>query len=248
MFFFFISLIDPKNVNLASEETNVSRASDILLWDAIRTAYTNPIKQTPTLRSSSEHSRICERIPSSGPHVTSNMGRTTSDGATESKYVEFPRCARTIFSGLRRINVSVAFISSSFSFLNVSLFRCSAVAPNNVPPSKKTVGSKTCCFCASRSRAASSSFRLNGFTLMRSKIPVRNSAGRSELSAPMPRFMFLNASGVIFFSGLMLGLCKSVFSMITENAKMNAVSADGKISGFCVVNFSANFSIMRSIF
>lgn len=49
----------------------------------------------------------------------------------------------------------------------------------------------------------------------------------------MPRLFLTKESTVIFRSSLILGLCRSVFSMIIENAKMNAVSAVANTLGFC---------------
>mmetsp|Transcript_86463 Transcript_86463/g.222710 ORF Transcript_86463/g.222710 Transcript_86463/m.222710 type:complete len:321 (-) Transcript_86463:611-1573(-) len=62
----------------------------------------------------------------------------------------------------------------------------------------------------------------------------------------MPRLFRTNSSFVILF--LTPGLCKSVCNMISENESTKAQSAFANLSALSEQNFSANFSIMRSIF
>mmetsp|Transcript_72856 Transcript_72856/g.109912 ORF Transcript_72856/g.109912 Transcript_72856/m.109912 type:complete len:217 (-) Transcript_72856:2535-3185(-) len=185
-----------------------------------------------------------------GPHVTSNIGLTTSAGATPSMAV-----VTAIVLPLRRlISCSVTDIISSRSFLNFARFRSSDDVPKipapRYPPLSPNIvkEAESMAFACTFSRAASSSFRENGFVLIRSKMPVKKSSGKSVPFSPIPLLFRMNESSVMRRSGLIDGLCKSVFSMMTENAKINAVSALGKISIFCLVKRWANFSMIRSIF
>mmetsp|Transcript_12389 Transcript_12389/g.35962 ORF Transcript_12389/g.35962 Transcript_12389/m.35962 type:complete len:248 (-) Transcript_12389:3347-4090(-) len=119
MFLCFISLMEPRNVKLASELMNVSRARDIPPCAAMRMAYTNPFRQTDVLRTSLENSSTCDRIPIIGPHVTSNIGLTTSAGETLSvsmSLLPVPLAAARDLAGRRRISCSVAASISSRSF------------------------------------------------------------------------------------------------------------------------------------
>mmetsp|Transcript_31389 Transcript_31389/g.35123 ORF Transcript_31389/g.35123 Transcript_31389/m.35123 type:complete len:220 (+) Transcript_31389:163-822(+) len=188
----------------------------------------------------------CDKVPIIAPHVTSNIGLTTWAGSTAS--VKFS-CDWAVLPFLRRINNSVAWTISSRSFLNLAFLRSSTVMPNSPAPSNPPFSPSACEVpSATFSRAASSSFKEKGFSLIPAKIPAKNSCGKSEPFSPIPRLLRTNESRVIRRSSLMEGLCKSVFNMMTEKAKIKAVSAEVKTSGFFRVYRSANFSIIRSIF
>mmetsp|Transcript_1720 Transcript_1720/g.4434 ORF Transcript_1720/g.4434 Transcript_1720/m.4434 type:complete len:220 (-) Transcript_1720:2007-2666(-) len=188
----------------------------------------------------------CDSVPMMAPHVTSNMGFTTWAGSTAS--VRFSALvARSFF---RRMSDSVADTMSSRSFMNFCFFLSSAVVPNNPAPRRPPLSPSRLLkvSVSTFSRAASSSLSEKGFSLMRSKILVKKAGSRSVPSFPIPRLFRMNESVVIRRSSLIDGLCRSVLSMMTEKARMKAVSADGKTSGFWLVNRSANFSMIRSIF
>mmetsp|Transcript_34244 Transcript_34244/g.81927 ORF Transcript_34244/g.81927 Transcript_34244/m.81927 type:complete len:378 (+) Transcript_34244:2513-3646(+) len=258
MFLLFISLIEPSVVNLASELTNVFRARDIPLCAEIRIEYMKPLRHRVVMVSSDDASSTCDKVPMRGPHVTSNMGFTTSEGETESMFwlvdaaTEEP-CDpfrdKDFVVGFFLKSCSAAAIISSRSWRNFSRFFSSALDPNKEGPSKTNSDSNVLALLSlsAFSLASSSSFSENGFSLIRLKMPRRKSSGRSPPSA-MPLLFRKNDSIVIRRSSLMLGLCRSVFSMMTENPRINAVSGEGNTSLFWRVKRSANFSMILSIF
>mmetsp|Transcript_47767 Transcript_47767/g.57834 ORF Transcript_47767/g.57834 Transcript_47767/m.57834 type:complete len:206 (-) Transcript_47767:797-1414(-) len=176
------------------------------------------------------------------------MGLITSLGLMSSVPVTFLLLAELAFFGLLLNSCSLAFIISSFSFRNFSLRRSSAFPPKKGAASKTNILCNSVDSAAAAARASSSSLRVNGLASMRLNMPSSISTGRSPPSTLIPRLFRMKLSSVIFFSCLMLGLCKSVFNIITLKPKINAVSADENTSSFCLVNRSANFSMIRSIF
>ena len=190
------------------------------------------------LFSSSDVSRTCAREPMRAPQVTLNIGFTTLAGDIDSlswaaAALEALSAALLLFGRLLN-SCSDAAIISSRSLRNFSFFLSSVLEPKKPGASKNEDASKASA-PPSFARASSSSFKVKGLAWIRLKIPSKNSLGRSPPSTDMPRLFRMNPSIVIRFSGLMLGLCRSVCNMITEKARMKAVSAEGNTSSFCRV-------------
>mmetsp|Transcript_8611 Transcript_8611/g.26413 ORF Transcript_8611/g.26413 Transcript_8611/m.26413 type:complete len:394 (+) Transcript_8611:4289-5470(+) len=199
-----------------------------------------------------KRSKAWENADSAGPHATSNiLGAASAAAFARSalllKWVTAmpsgenagrvaPFCWRSSDTDARTM--------SSRSRWKASALRRDGFGPR--PNCWKTVALWTW-RSASASLAFLSSSSVMGADLMRSKIASRNSGSRS-LSFAMPRLFFRKPSLVMRFSSLMAGLCRSVCSMITENASTKATSADGKTVLLKAQYRSANFSIMRSIF
>ena len=154
----------PNVVNFAREFMNVSLAKDIPLWDANCTEYMIAFKQSLILVYSSDFSRICDNVPSNGPHVTSNIGLITSEGATKfmkSFFSLSSACFVELCTGRCLRSCSDALIISSFSFLNFSRFRSVALVRKLKKDESKEYISEFCAFIVAL--ASSSSFREKGF-------------------------------------------------------------------------------------
>mmetsp|Transcript_9999 Transcript_9999/g.34492 ORF Transcript_9999/g.34492 Transcript_9999/m.34492 type:complete len:252 (-) Transcript_9999:301-1056(-) len=201
-------------------------------------------------------SSACENAESAGPHATSNIfGATSAAVARPARFGAPALDASPEGKALKagrdwRRSVTDARTMSSRSRTNASARRRCGVGPPRpkAPPMDWASWlAAVPSFAASFSRSRSSSAKVMGASLMRSKISSRNAPSRSA-PLQMPRLLRRKPSLVIFFSSLTAGLCKSVWSMITENARTNATSADGKTALFNAQYRSAYFSIMRSIF
>mmetsp|Transcript_17210 Transcript_17210/g.49113 ORF Transcript_17210/g.49113 Transcript_17210/m.49113 type:complete len:278 (+) Transcript_17210:2587-3420(+) len=196
-------------------------------------------------------SSACEKADKPGPQATSNIFAAAAtlfagDGFENSSVAE--SCLKAAKAGRapwrmawtdERTMASLSLLKASARLRRVaSLFRPKAALMDEATEVEA---------CSSFSRNLSSSASVMGAALMRSKISSRNWASRS-LPLHIPLLLRRKPSFVIFFSSLMAGLWRSVWSMMTENANTNATSADGNTSLFSAQYRAAKVSMMRSIF
>mmetsp|Transcript_24347 Transcript_24347/g.73119 ORF Transcript_24347/g.73119 Transcript_24347/m.73119 type:complete len:548 (-) Transcript_24347:1121-2764(-) len=222
MFFCFISFTVANNVNFAKDWTKASRSVSMSKRAATRMQCLKPSMHNSTvLAVSSDISSSTANVARYEHQATSNSGRTWS-----------AHCA-----------VTYVWLLDSF-FLRISVARCVMLSVSRT--NNSCFWWAFCAACVSnRDLASSSSFSEIGLVSTLSYSRSRESRGKSWLSL-MPRLLLTNWSLVILF--LTPGLCRSVCNMISANDRTKAQSAFANVSGLSWQYFSANFSIMRSIF
>ena len=170
------------------------------------------------MTASSQVSNISLSTPMMGAHTTSNIGRTYASP----ELLETLRTNTLVFFDAC-LNIASPFLTISFlSSLKASLRLLSVEV-------WKTLNCTTSSFLF---LLPTSCVIEIGAAAIRSYISNNISSGSSP-SADIPLFCFTNCSLVILLSSFIAGLCKLVWSIIVENARINAISADAKVSLFC---------------
>mmetsp|Transcript_17274 Transcript_17274/g.61422 ORF Transcript_17274/g.61422 Transcript_17274/m.61422 type:complete len:557 (+) Transcript_17274:2473-4143(+) len=165
-------------------------------------------------------SNACENAERAGPQATSNI-LCAAAAFTTSVCAD----ARTPRSPPAPCRPCLKSDTDARTMSSRSRWKASAFFRVGLAPAKPKVTARdSCCGGSANWRCLSSSAKVMGVDLIRSKMPSRKSPGMSS-PLEMPRLFRRKPSLVIFFSSFTAGLCRSVCSMMVEKAKMNAASA-----------------------